>query len=686
MIVFACSPADQIARPLSPEESSLQAQRPTLPATLNVFDREIAPSDLENPLWTLIAAQLISNPDQARQTHVEAVLRGRDVYYTQCVHCHGDLLDGNGLIGLGQDPPPTDFVDGPLLGEVSEAYLFWRIARGGPGLPREFAPWRSAMPAFEDEITESETWDVITFLYDSVNMLPDSRQQLVRSAIAGAGATVPSIGRASDPVDLYETRCAVCHGQTGEGDGPAAEFLYPKPRNFTLGLFKYNNSPFKELRPTDENLFRVIASGLPRTAMPAWGSVLSEAEIQDLINVVKAFDWVGTWAPKDAPDSDFDDEGLYIGPQVSITDEISVAQTLPITETSLEIGREEFLKSCSPCHGNEGRGSPSAEKRLRDEWGARIWPRDLTKPWTWRVTNVDGNAEETIANIFTRLSVGIPGTPMPAHEGGVSLENRWHIAHYVYTLRDTTPQLSGSPVIRALRTVDQLPTTVNDPTWASVEVTTLVMIPNLYSDPRLYTPLNDSISVRAIYNADNIAFLLEMDDRTFSRPGDPDAERIRDSALELHPDAFGIQFPHVDAYSLEPELDLPLFQHGDASHPITMWYWHAESIDPEIPAQISVLDGNGMNEPLIERAGDPEVQASGEWINGRWRILINRARIPTNPVDVSFDDGVTIPISFSQWDGSNGETGNRHLLSQWYWLSIGTNNQSFLEWDSNDKS
>ncbi|WP_419611523.1 c-type cytochrome [Thiolapillus sp.] len=114
------------------------------------------------------------------------------------------------------------------------------------------------------------------------------------------------------------------------------------------------------------------------------------------------------------------------------------------SEEPIEKGKAAFRKSCSECHGMDGRGNIRSGKKLEDDWGNRIWPRDLTKPWTWRATQsldtTEKERDETVKAIYTRLSIGIPGTPMPAHraveEGNqdpVILEDRWHIANYVYT-------------------------------------------------------------------------------------------------------------------------------------------------------------------------------------------------------------------------------------------------------------
>ncbi len=92
---------------------------------------------------------------------------------------------------------------------------------------------------------------------------------------------------------------------------------------------------------------------------------------------------------------------------------------IPYSDESVELGRKAFIKSCKECHGEEGRGNIVSGKKLEDDWGNRIWPRNLTKPWTWRATQIqeinEQERDETIWNIYTRLSIGIPGTPMPAH-------------------------------------------------------------------------------------------------------------------------------------------------------------------------------------------------------------------------------------------------------------------------------
>ncbi len=95
----------------------------------------------------------------------EHVENGRRVYFQNCAFCHGDNMEGDGHFAHGFDPIPANFSDPQTIGILQESYIFWRVAKGGPGLPHESTPWSSAMPAWEHFLTEEEIWDVTLFLY-----------------------------------------------------------------------------------------------------------------------------------------------------------------------------------------------------------------------------------------------------------------------------------------------------------------------------------------------------------------------------------------------------------------------------------------------------------------------------------------------------------------------------------------
>ena len=106
------------------------------------------------------------------------IANGRRIYYENCVFCHGDDMAGEGIFAHGFDPIPANFKDATTIAMLQEAYIFWRIAKGGPGLPSESTPWASAMPAWENFLTEEEIWDVTLFLYEYTGQRPRARESM----------------------------------------------------------------------------------------------------------------------------------------------------------------------------------------------------------------------------------------------------------------------------------------------------------------------------------------------------------------------------------------------------------------------------------------------------------------------------------------------------------------------------
>lgn len=87
---------------------------------------------------------------------------------------------------------------------------------------------------------------------------------------------------------VYFQRCAVCHGPDGKGNGPAAPSIFPRPRDFSKGVFKYKSTAAGE-PPTDEDLFRTVRDGLPASAMPYFAGLLDEEELRAVVEQVKSF-------------------------------------------------------------------------------------------------------------------------------------------------------------------------------------------------------------------------------------------------------------------------------------------------------------------------------------------------------------------------------------------------------------
>ena len=696
LIVISLLPGYTVYDGLKPSnETPLEMRQvhPSPPASINVYDKSFDLAKLENPLRMRVLEQLENDPDGAWETYTETVKAGSEIYFNNCFYCHGDQLNGKGHFANGLSPLPTDFGDVGTIAQLQESFLFWRITTGGPGLPKGGMPWNSAMPVWHEMLNEEEVWTVITFLFDYVGQVPRMWDQGISKAVTNMKDEISKRRAKMNSEELYQLRCATCHGETGAGDGPAADFLYPRPRDFTAGLWKYKTSP-GDLPPRDRDLFNSIKSGLTGTSMPAWSSMFTDPQIEGLVKYIKRFDTAGIWAPLDALDEDFDDDGHYIKDNILvITEQESTQGQIGFSDESVALGKDIFEENCRKCHGEEGRGNITSGEFLDDDWGYRTWARDLTKPWTWRVTEVSsGNnqtapsteqRDETIRNIYTRVSIGIRGTPMPAHravdageDDAITADGRWHVANYVYSLREGSTWPGERNVISAVELAGDLPTSVDDASWQEVPASTFRLVPNIIKEERLFTPLNDTISVRVLYNQSEIAFLLEINDRTESIPGGAVMTQLPDADETMYSDAVALQFPKEKAYSTTP-VEKPLFRHGDPKHSTTIWYWNAGSVEPEVKSSTVLFDASGPNSRLAMRSGDNDLSGSGTWQDGRWRVLLKRQRgisdKPDNSVDsgdLIFKKGQFIPVSFANWEGNNGESGSRHTMTPWFWLLL----------------
>ena len=83
-------------------------------------------------------------------------------------------------------------------------------------------------------------------------------------------------------IQVFTTHCIVCHGEKGNGKGPAAASLKPKPRNFKKGLksFKYGT--------TLADVVKTISNGSPGTAMPPFKSVLNPEQLEAVAAYVRS--------------------------------------------------------------------------------------------------------------------------------------------------------------------------------------------------------------------------------------------------------------------------------------------------------------------------------------------------------------------------------------------------------------
>ena len=103
--------------------------------------------------------------DADKHEYMKYVTEGGTIFFQNCHYCHGDQLNGLGMFSHVFNPTPANFIDPGTIAMLQEAFIFWRVSKGGPGLPNESTPWSSAMPPWEEHLKTEEIWKVILFEY-----------------------------------------------------------------------------------------------------------------------------------------------------------------------------------------------------------------------------------------------------------------------------------------------------------------------------------------------------------------------------------------------------------------------------------------------------------------------------------------------------------------------------------------
>ncbi len=438
---------------------------------------------------------------------------------------------------------------------------------------------------------------------------------------------------------IYIRNCSFCHGINGGGDGPVAKFLNPRPRNFRSNVFKFRTTTSGSL-PTDEDLFKTISRGIPGTAMQSFDSAtnrrgLTENQRWAVIYHIQTMSddpdynlWVfdDEYAASDDPD----DRADYRYNKV-----VDIKSPPPSTRETITKGKEVYKKAqCHTCHGVAGRGNGPSASKLKDEWKLPILPRDLTKGWRYKGGN-------EVADIFTRFTTGMNGTPMPSYSSSIGEEDRFALAHYVKSLQES---VTKKRVLTALRVSEKLPTDPADLLWSGVEGIDIRLTGNVITKPRWQNITIDLVRIKAVFTDDEIAFRLEWNDRFQNRE-----------------DTMALQFPVKQSAGEEK----PHFLNGDENHPVNLWIWRA---DKDLVAE---LNATGYKNPFItQQVESQNVTGDASFIDGVWSVVMKRSLVTDDRNDTQFNTGGFIPLALNGWDGANGDTGTMKSISSWYLLRL----------------
>ncbi|HYL13767.1 MAG TPA: cytochrome c [Terriglobales bacterium] len=214
-------------------------------------------------------------------------------------------------------------------------------------------------------------------------------------------------GHAKAGAPLYQRFCIGCHGVLGDGEGENAQWIDPKPRNFTLATFRCRSTPTGTL-PTDQDLYDTIGRGLVNSNMPHW-LPLTNQDRADLVAYVKHF------SPKWQTEKP--------GTPIEIPAEPAV------TADRIKAGQALFQKlECWKCHGVEGRGNGPSADTLTDDQNRPIKAFDFHNEERFKCGSTD-------REMYKDFMTGLDGSPMPSFADNVKPDEAWDLVFYLRTLQ-----------------------------------------------------------------------------------------------------------------------------------------------------------------------------------------------------------------------------------------------------------
>jgi mono/diheme cytochrome c family protein len=490
---------------------------------------------------------------------------------------------------------------------------------------------------------------------------------------------------------LYGVHCAQCHGEKGDGNGPAARYLYPKPRNFAEAKFRLVTTENKV--PSDKDLMQVITRGMPGSAMVPFGH-LSESDRQALVAQVRQL-------TREALVERFRQEAAQQGGRVDLAEltrdadqwvqpgeTLQLPPDFPLPDSdSVARGRQLYVKAaCAACHGDQGKGDGVQDQRNDDGMPTR--PRDLTRGF------FKGGPEPQ--QLYARIMLGIPGTPMPASSTVLKPGEVGDVINYVLSLSDAAARAKVEhkrTQLVARRVKGPLPDSIPDSEWQLDQAVPIVVSPlwwREYAEPGL--------QVAAVHDGRTLAVRLTWQDEsrndTVSRPEDfEDMAAVQlfkgapepflgmgseAARIDLWQWRAGWQRPfaaadsELDDYPFDTPLYRDLLKGKDKAVPdfLTARAAGNQVTNADRAHSASSLAAKGFGSTTFRPRASQLVKADATWKEGRWTVVLRRPLAVGPEEGTSLAAGETCSAAFAIWDGAARDRNGQKLISIWHDLKV----------------
>ena len=511
-----------------------------------------------------------------------------------------------------------------------------------------------------------------------------------------AGNGIPQVTRGEQ---LYATHCAGCHGEKGDGNGPAARFLNPKPRDFGEARFRLVSTT--NMLPADDDLKRVIRNGMPGSAMFAFGH-LGDEDVQALVGQVRLLirGGIERRLRQLAADSG---EDLDPAELVETLDRLTrpgepapVPDLFPAaTPESIARGAELYRSQktgCIACHGPQGRGDGTEVQR--NDNGMPTRPRDLTR-------GIFKSGRDR-RQLYTRNLRGLPGSPMP-RTIALQPEEIGDLVNFVLSLSpvEATARTQHRRQTLTAQRVESLPDTIPDRAWLKATTAQVVVTPLWWRD----YPEPD-LQVAALHDGKSLALRLTWHDPTHNDravlpqdfedmaavqlfKGSPEpflGMGAADRALDVWLWRAGWSgkagegadvdtvYPQmaVDSYPFEKEGGGPRPHAADRQDKDFLAALAAGNAlaDPSRPFSAGNFEAKGFGTLTMRPRASQVVSASASWADERWTVVLRRPLDPGADKGLALAAGDKASIAFALWDGAAHDRNGQKLASIWHDLVI----------------
>jgi len=278
-------------------------------------------NDLGHDVGSVPKTQLTGMEKRAADLNGREIEAGADLFGQYCFSCHGkkgegipqlapainrkDLLDGRHEKVIGWSGSVEGFLKNTIAAgrpvqsrpDLYAAHMpTWSQEFGGPMRPDQIDSLVAFVLNWQDQAPEVNAWGPPGTPQPTMTPGPTPTPAPQKAGVNPKCQSIPSefAGRKSPykfddkaviaaGKQVYDDKCAACHGAAGKGDGPASAALNPKPANFA-------DKTYMQGMPVDCHFYR-ISKGVTGTGMPPWES-LGQDTIWKLLIYERSFSGV----------------------------------------------------------------------------------------------------------------------------------------------------------------------------------------------------------------------------------------------------------------------------------------------------------------------------------------------------------------------------------------------------------